>query len=208
MCQLCSVTSVSGAEPYVKTQGVQRYYTVNNSSQSFSCGAEIKVGFLLWLHLSVLSRRLRQQRRGRRDWINSENRKNNISLAHHLSDRRLQTERRKGRGCRKNLGLSANLSLALCSSILVHLLIWPCDGLGNRDLQPLETNDVDREGQQLTDGRATLLRCWGLCCITGADMKHLDSLGFRRFSLPVSKTVCCLCSRISKLLTAKSSFAR
>lgn len=40
-----------------------------------------------------------------------------------------------------------------------HLLIWSCHRLANRDLQPLETNDPAREGQQLTaPGCNTTLR--------------------------------------------------
>lgn len=61
----------------------------------------------------------------------------------------------------------------------VHLLIWSCHRLGNRDLQPLETNDLAREGQQLTAGGATPHSCRDLLCIKGVGLKHLGFLVFK-----------------------------
>ncbi len=58
----------------------------------------------------------------------------------------------------------------------VHLLIWSCHRLGNGDLQPLETNDLAREGLQLTAAGATRLSCWDLLCITGVASKRLGIL--------------------------------
>lgn len=42
----------------------------------------------------------------------------------------------------------------------VHLLIWSCCRLDNRDLQLLETNDAVEEGQQLTASGGTLVLRW------------------------------------------------
>lgn len=42
----------------------------------------------------------------------------------------------------------------------VHLLIWSCCRLDNRDLQLLETNDAVEEGQQLTASSGTLVLRW------------------------------------------------
>lgn len=105
----------------------------------------------------------------RQDRNNSENRTNNISLEHHLSDRRQQKERRK----HEKILARPPIFHSLCAhSSWVHLLIWSCHRLGNRDLQLLETNDLTREGQQLTAGSVTLLSCWDLPCSTGVVLKH------------------------------------
>lgn len=66
-----------------------------------------------------------------------------------------------------------------------HLLIWSCHRLANGDLQPLETNDPAREGQQLMARGVTLLCWWDLLCDTGAGLKHLGILVFKRIHLMI-----------------------
>lgn len=58
----------------------------------------------------------------------------------------------------------------------VNLLIWSCHRLGNSDLQPLETNDLAREGQQLMARGVTLLSCWviTLYCRSGFETSGLS----------------------------------
>ena len=134
----------------------------------WSCSSHLRRSFTLASSLgSVIQIEIATLRR-----INSGNSTNNISLAHHLSDRRQQKERRKGRKKQEKILACPPIFHSLCTHpSWVCLLIWACHRLGNRDLQPLETNDLGGEGQQLTAGGATLLSCWGLLSITGARLK-------------------------------------
>lgn len=70
----------------------------------------------------------------------------------------------------------------------VHLLIWSCHRLGKRDLQPLETNDLAGEGQQLMAGGATILGCWDLLCVTEVGMKHLGIIACSKTKKICEKT--------------------
>lgn len=94
--------------------------------------------------------------------INSGNRTDRVFLSGHPSDWRQRKEKLTGRKTGK-IWTCPPIFHSLCTHpSWMHLLIWSRDRLANRDLQPLKTNDLAREGQQFTAGTATQLDSRGL----------------------------------------------
>lgn len=111
---------------------------------------KLKFGVFFSSHFSVLSSKLRLQLRGGQDRINGENRTNNISpCTSSIWQRMAKRWREKTAKAGKITACPPIFHSLAAHPSWVHLLIWSCCQLDNRDLQPPETNDAAEEGQQL-----------------------------------------------------------
>lgn len=159
--------------------------TVNYSQRS--CTVHIQAGLLFWFHLSVLSSKLRQQQE-RRTRQNKTAKTEQIIFPLHIiyltEGSKRSWKKIEKTGGKKIWACLPIFHLSCAHPSSVHLLIWSCHRLGNRDLQPLETNDPVRGGGATTHSQrcnTTLLMGFTLWYRSG--LETLGILVFERIYL-------------------------